>query len=64
MNFYVYALIIYVQGLRVVTVAPTGREIVGLFASVDDRFYVVGFLTRLRMGDFPWRTLKSQSLKI
>lgn len=44
---------------RVVTVAPSGREIVGLFTSVGDRFFTMGFLTRLRMGDFAWRTLRT-----
>jgi len=47
-------------GTRIVTVAPNGREIVGIFASVEDRFNTIGFLTRLRMGDFPWRTLRNQ----
>lgn len=46
---------------RLVTIAPQGREIVGLFSAVYDRFYLVGFITRLRMGDVSWRSLRKHA---
>jgi len=41
--------------VRVVTVNPLGREIVGLFSAVQAKWYQIGFITRLRMGDYSWR---------
>ena len=49
---------------RIVTVSPVGREIVGLFSSVTDKIYQMGFLTRLRMGDFPWRMFRRKAKEI
>jgi len=40
---------------RVVTVVPIGREIVGLFSAATAKFHQIGFITRLRMGDYSWR---------
>jgi hypothetical protein len=40
---------------RVVTVNPLGREIVGLFSATQAKWYQIGFITRLRMGDYSWR---------
>ena len=40
---------------RVVTVTPLGREIVGLFTAAKTKWYQIGFITRLRMGDYSWR---------
>mmetsp|Transcript_18174 Transcript_18174/g.59694 ORF Transcript_18174/g.59694 Transcript_18174/m.59694 type:complete len:1690 (-) Transcript_18174:210-5279(-) len=48
------------RGSRVVTVAPAGREVVGLFSACEDRFYQMGFITRLRMGDVSWRPKRMQ----
>ena len=41
--------------VRVVNVAPAGREIVGVFSSTHDKLLQIGFITRLRMGDNSWR---------
>ena len=43
---------------RYVTISPLGREIVGLFSAAHLKWYQIGFITRLRMGDHSWRPMK------
>ena len=50
------------EARRVTTVTPLGREIVGLFSAARAKWYQVGFITRLRMGDYSWRPKGSSSL--
>lgn len=45
---------------RIVTVHGAGREVVGMFTTAGEEINLIGFMTRLRIEDIPWRNFRTE----